>query len=877
MNKEGEEKKVKEERVEEEGVEKEKIKGEKVKERKVEEKNVDEVKGEIRDRVIEQEMKSSYLDYAMSVIVGRALPDVRDGLKPVHRRILFAMHQMGLFHNKPFKKSARVVGEVLGKFHPHGDTAVYDALVRMAQDFSMRYPLVEGQGNFGSIDGDSPAAMRYTEVRLSRIAEEMLVGIEKETVDFVRNFDNTLEEPVFLPSRIPNLLLNGSSGIAVGMATNIPPHNLNEVADAIIHLIDNPEASVNELLNFIKGPDFPTGGIIYGTNGIRKAYTTGRGLITVRARVDFETIRGKQAIVVSEIPFMVNKSELLEEIARLVKEKRIDGLTDLRDESDKHGIRIVIMIRNDSNQEIILNQLYKHTKLQTTFGINLLTLVNGKPKTLGLKELIQEFINHRRRVVRKALEFDLKKARLREEIVKGLLTAIMNIDEVVKLIKSSRTVEEAKQGLMNNYEMTENQANAVLNMKLQKLSSLEQEKLKQELEDLKTRIRGIEEKLSDENKILAIIKDEMLELKQKYGDDRRTEIIEEETIDLNIEDLIEDEKVVVLLTNRGYIKRTKLKKYRSQSRGGKGVKAVITKEEDFVKQVIITTNKSYLLFFTNTGRVFRLKAYEIPEYDRNSRGRPIINFLRLNNNEFITEMITLKQEDFVNKYLVFATKQGIVKRTKTEEYYTTRNGIKAIILGENDELVSVGLSDGNSELLIATKYGFAARFKEEEIRVMGRNSRGVIGVRLSKDKVVNGVKVNDEVVDMILINNRTDDKTNSEDIQVLTVTSKGFGKRTRITEYRLTGRGVKGVINIKINEKVGFVVGVKGVVTNKEDTSKEGKSNDELLVVTKKGITIRTPVDQVSIIGRNTQGVRIIRLDENDEVVDVELIRKVEE
>ncbi len=877
MNKEGEEKKVKEERVEEEGVEKEKIKGEKVKERKVEEKNVDEVKGEIRDRVIEQEMKSSYLDYAMSVIVGRALPDVRDGLKPVHRRILFAMHQMGLFHNKPFKKSARVVGEVLGKFHPHGDTAVYDALVRMAQDFSMRYPLVEGQGNFGSIDGDSPAAMRYTEVRLSRIAEEMLVGIEKETVDFVRNFDNTLEEPVFLPSRIPNLLLNGSSGIAVGMATNIPPHNLNEVADAIIHLIHNPEASVNELLNFIKGPDFPTGGIIYGTNGIRKAYTTGRGLITVRARVDFETIRGKQAIVVSEIPFMVNKSELLEEIARLVKEKRIDGITDLRDESDKHGIRIVIMIRNDSNQEIILNQLYKHTKLQTTFGINLLTLVNGKPKTLGLKELIQEFINHRRRVVRKALEFDLKKARLREEIVKGLLTAIMNIDEVVKLIKSSRTVEEAKQGLMNNYEMTENQANAVLNMKLQKLSSLEQEKLKQELEDLKTRIRGIEEKLSDENKILAIIKDEMLELKQKYGDDRRTEIIEEETIDLNIEDLIEDEKVVVLLTNRGYIKRTKLKKYRSQSRGGKGVKAVITKEEDFVKQVIITTNKSYLLFFTNTGRVFRLKAYEIPEYDRNSRGRPIINFLRLNNNEFITEMITLKQEDFVNKYLVFATKQGIVKRTKTEEYYTTRNGIKAIILGENDELVSVGLSDGNSELLIATKYGFAARFKEEEVRVMGRNSRGVIGVRLSKDKVVNGVKVNDEVVDMILINNRTDDKTNSEDIQVLTVTSKGFGKRTRITEYRLTGRGVKGVINIKVNEKVGFVVGVKGIVTNKEDTSKEGKSNDELLVVTKKGITIRTPVDQVSIIGRNTQGVRIIRLDENDEVVDVELIRKVEE
>ncbi len=798
---------------------------------------------------IEKEMKSSYLDYAMSVIMGRALPDVRDGLKPVHRRILFAMHEMGLTHNKPFKKCARVIGEVLGKFHPHGDTAIYDALVRMAQPFSMRYPLVEGQGNFGSIDGDRAAAMRYTEARLSKIADEMLKDIEKETVDFTRNFDNSLDEPLFLPSRIPNLLLNGSSGIAVGMATNIPPHNLGEVSDAIINLIDNPDMNVNEIMKYIKGPDFPTGGLIYGRQNIFRAYKTGRGQIIVRAKTRFEEKGKRTRIIVDEIPFMVNKAELLKDIVQLVRDKKINGISDLRDESDKHGMRVVISLKQGVNPEIILNKLFKHTKLQTTFGIIMLTLINGEPRVVGIKEMLLSFINHRRMIIRRALTFDLKKAKARREVVQGLIIAINNIDDVVTLIKSSKTVDSAKQSLIEKYSLTQVQAGAILDMKLQKLISLEQEKLNNELKELDKSIEDLTEKLGDEKNIFKIIKDETTEIKQKYGDSRRTEIIDEESVDINIEDMVEDEEVIILLTNKGYIKRTPLATYRLQARGGKGVRALTTREEDFVKEVIVTKNLSYILFFTNMGRVYKLKAYQIPQYDRISKGKPLINFLNLDDNEVITQMISLKQDDFINKLLIFTTRRGIVKRSRTEEFLSVRNGIRAINLDRGDSLVGVGLSDGKREIILATKYGLAVRFKEQNVRVMGRNARGVIGIRLRQKN-----NVSDEVVDMIIA-----DRTRT----LLTVTEKGYGKRTRISDYRLTGRGGKGVINIKISDKNGLVIRAKSVL-----------DSDELIMITKNGITIRVPVKQVSVIGRNTQGVRIIRLNEDDKLVDVEVIRQ---
>ena len=793
---------------------------------------------------ISDEMKSSYLDYSMSVIAGRALPDIKDGLKPVHRRILFAMYQMGLFHNKPTKKSARVVGEVLGKYHPHGDMAVYDALVRMAQPFSMRYPLIEGQGNFGSIDGDSAAAMRYTEVRLSKIADEMLADIDKETVDFTKNFDNSLYEPLFLPSRIPNLLLNGSSGIAVGMATNIPPHNLNEVADAVISLIDNPEQNSLDLMKFIKGPDFPTGALIYGRQGIMKAYKTGHGKILVRAKTRIEEKNKKNRIIVEEIPYAVNKSEMLEEIVRLVKDKKIDGISNIKDESDKHGVRVVISIKQNFNPSIVLNQLFKHSKLQVTFGIIMLTLIDGKPRVVNLKQILTNFIRHRQNVIRRALEFDLKKSLGRQEIVKGLSIAIDDIDNVVALIKKSKGVNEAKAELINKYSINENQASAILDMKLQKLSSLEREKLENELKELNKKIIDLKDKLGSEQKILEIIKNDMLDIKQKYGDSRRTEIIEGEDANLDIEDLIDDDEVVVVLTNKGYIKRTSLEDYKTQNRGGKGVKAVTTNEEDFVKKVVATTNLSTLLFFTNKGRVYYLKAYRIPEYERASKGKPIINFLPLENDEKIASLIDLKQiRKDSDKVLLFTTRRGIVKRTKLSEFATLRNGVRAISLDGDDSLINVEVSDGTKEVVLATRKGLAARFKETDVRTMGRSARGVIGIRLGE---------NDEVVSSVIVNGEE---------TLLTITERGYGKRTKVKDYRLISRGGKGVINIKINEKNGEVVDVESV-----------KDNDEVIVVTKNGMMIRFPASSVSVFGRNTQGVKIIRID-SDKVVDVGIIR----
>ena len=797
----------------------------------------------IKESGIEEEMKSSYLDYAMSVIVGRALPDVRDGLKPVHRRILYAMHEMKLFHNKPFKKCARVVGEVLGKFHPHGDAAVYDALVRMAQPFSMRYPLLEGQGNFGSIDGDSAAAMRYTEVRLARISQELLKDIEKETVDFTKNFDNTLEEPLFLPARIPNLLLNGSSGIAVGMATNIPPHNLNEVLNAVIALIDNPNMSVEELLRIIKGPDFPTGALIYDNNNLLEAYKRGRGQIIVRARTRIEEQHNKKQIIISEIPFQVNKTLLLEEIAKNIKNNIITGVSDLRDESNKEGVRIVITLKKDVNPELTLNQLFKHTKLQVTYGIIMLCLVNGQPKILNLKELLQNFISFRKETLTKALNFDLKKAMERLHLVNGLIIAIENIDEIIKLIKASKNVNSARQELIKNFNLSEKQANAILDIKLQRLSAMERNKIIEERKELNKKIEELKQILNSEERIYQMIKEEMQEIKQAYGDDRKTEIIKEGNINIDIEDLISDEEVVITITNKGYIKRTPLKEYKKQNRGGKGLIGLKTREEDFVKKVKIANTHSWLLFFTNKGRFYKIKTYEIPETSRSSKGRAIINLLKLEKDEQITELIPIRE--FSNKFIIMATANGFIKKTKLDHYNTPRNGVKAIILEKNDKLVSVSLSSGSDEVILATKNGFAARFKESLLRPMGRVTRGVIGMRLRQ---------NDEVVDMIVT--REDEKTT-----LLTVSSNGFGKRTRINAYRLTGRGVSGVTNLKVNEKTGEVVSVKEV-----------KDDDELILVTKNGYVIRIDVKQVSIIGRNTQGVRLIRLEPDDRVIGVEKI-----
>ncbi len=793
----------------------------------------------IMPRLIEEEMKQSYVDYAMSVIIGRALPDVRDGLKPVHRRILFAMNEMGLHHNKPFRKSARIVGEVLGKFHPHGDSAVYDALVRMAQPFSLRYPLVQGQGNFGSIDGDSQAAMRYTEARLAKISEEILADIDKDTVNFVDNFDSSLKEPSVMPSKLPNLLINGSAGIAVGMATNIPPHNLSEVCDATIKLIDNLEMPLKELIELLPGPDFPTGGIIVGKKGLRSAYATGHGKLKVRARAVLEEGKTKDVIIVKEIPYMVNKSMLIEEIANCVKNKLISGISDLRDESDRKGMRIVIELKKEANHEVVLNQLYKHTRMQTTYSINLLALADNKPKVMNLKELMINFIRHRRSVVIRRTNFNLKKAEERAHILQGLIIALDDIDTAIKIIRRSKSVEAAHEALVSHFKLTKVQTQAILDMRLQKLTSLEQEKIKQEHSQLLKLIKELKEILDSEIRILDIIKNELLEVQKKYLDERRTEILDVDEEDIDIEDLIDEEDVVVTISHSGYIKRTSLDLYKKQRRGGKGIIATTTKEEDIVEHFLIANTHDYMLFFTNLGTVHWLKVYRIPESGRYSSGKAVVNLLQLPKEANITAYIRIKGFD-EQHYLVMATRKGIVKKTNLMAYSRPRaGGIRAISLDEGDYLINVALTDGEQHILLTTRNGQAVKFKERDVRPMGRTARGVRGVRL---------RSGDKVIGMVI---GEDDKT------LLTVTENGYGKRTKVSEYRLINRGGMGVKNIICSERNGKVVAVKSVT-----------DEDEVMFISKNGIIIRTPVKGISVIGRNTQGLRLMKLNSGDKVVD---------
>ncbi|MCP3682723.1 MAG: DNA gyrase subunit A [bacterium] len=798
---------------------------------------VDEKQERILPRGIEDEMKESYLDYAMSVLVSRALPDARDGLKPVHRRVLYTMHQLGLLHNKPFRKSATIVGNCMARWHPHGDASIYDTLVRMAQDFSLRFPLVKGQGNFGSVDGDSAAAMRYTEAKLAKIAEELLKNIEKNTVDFAPNFDGSAKEPTVLPSMFPNLLVNGSSGIAVGMATNIPPHNFGEVVNATIAQIDNPEIDINELMQHIKGPDFPTGAQILGTEGIKNAYRTGRGIVRVRAKTFFEEYKGHNRIIVSEIPFQVNKATMIEEIADLVRLKKIIGIADLRDESDREGIRVVIDLKKDANKDVVLNQLLKHSKLQSTFGINIIALVNNQPRTLNLKQIIVCFIDHRKNVVTRRTQFELEKATERAHILEGLITALNNIDEVIDGIKKSREVAEAKKFLMDKFSLTEKQAVAILEMRLQKLASLEQEKIKTEHTELLELIKELKEILASEKRILEIIKQELVELKEKYSDGRRTEISAAVEEVINVEDLIKPEDMVVTISHAGYIKRTPVATYRQQHRGGKGVIAATTREEDFVEHLFIANTHSYILFFTDQGVVHWLKVHQIPEAGRQASGRPIVNLLQLEK-ETINAFVPVKKFDEEHN-LIMATKKGTVKKTNLMQYSRPRRGgIIAITLEEDDRLIGVGLTDNTKQIILATRNGLAVRFKEQDVRPTGRSAMGVRGIRLRED---------DEVIGMVVVEPK---KT------LLTVTAKGYGKRTPVEDYRLINRGGSGVINIKITDKNGKAVSIKPVT---DDTG--------MIFISKQGIIIRMAAKDISTIGRNTQGVRIMRLGDGDILV----------
>ena len=788
-------------------------------------------------RPIDQEMKGSYIDYAMSVIVGRALPDVRDGLKPVHRRILYAMNDLGIVHNKPFKKSARIVGECLGKYHPHGDTAVYDSLVRMAQDFSLRYRLIDGQGNFGSVDGDNAASMRYTEARTKKIAEEMLEDLEKETVLFVDNFDGSLKEPSVLPSKVPNLLINGSSGIAVGMATNIPPHNITETCTAIIRILENPEISVQELLQIMHGPDFPTGGIICGRNGIAEYFATGRGKVLVRGKTHIEKKHEKESIIITEIPYMTNKALMIESLAEHIKNKVIEGISDIRDESDRDGMRAVIELKRDAISDVVLNNLYKHTNLQTTFGIILLALVNNEPKILPMKEVITEFIKHRKHVVVKRTEFDLRKAEERAHILEGLIIALNNIDKAVALIKASKSVELARQGLMNSFTLSEIQANAILEMKLQRLTSLEQDKIREEHKGLLTLIADLKDILAKEMRVIDIIINELRKLIEEYGDTRKTEISETDE-QLEIEDLIPQESVAITITHAGYIKRLPVATYKSQRRGGKGIVATTTKDEDFVEDLFVANTHDYILFFTNTGKVHWLKVYRVPEASRIAKGKAIVNLLELPENEKITAFIPISKFDDKH-YLLMVTKKGIVKKTNLDAYSNVRaGGIIAITVEDGDELVTVLLTDGSKQIILATAEGNAVKFEEEDARPIGRSGKGVIGIRLQGNDCVIGAVIADE--------NKT----------LLTITENGYGKRTDISEYRLINRGGSGVINIQCSERNGKVVAIKPVV-----------DDDEIMLISKDGIVIRILSHDVSVIGRNTQGMRIMRLDEKDKVV----------
>ena len=789
---------------------------------------------------LEQEMRNSYIDYAMSVIVARALPDVRDGLKPVHRRILYAMQEAGMGSNKPYKKSARIVGEVLGKYHPHGDSSVYDAIVRMAQDFSMRYMLADGHGNFCSVDGDPAAAMRYTEVRMSKISELMLQDIDKETVDFVPNYDESLKEPSVLPSKFPQLLVNGTSGIAVGMATNIPPHNMNEVIDGVLMLLDNPDTTIEELMTVIKGPDFPTAGLILGTQGIREAYTTGRGVVKMRAQAHIETMsNGKPRIIVTELPYQVNKARLVEKIADLVRDKSIEGITDLRDESDRNGMRVVIDLRRDANADVILNQLYKHTQPQDSFGVIMLALVDGHPRILNLKEVLYYYVKHQEDVITKRTKYELAKAEARAHILEGLTIALDHLDAVITTIRESRTADIARTALMEGFDLSEKQAQAILDLRLQRLTGLEREKIEEEYQEVLKTIEWLKSVLADEGKIRQIIRDELTEVRNKYGDERRTRI----TIDvsaIDVEDLIAEEDVVVTLTHNNYIKRMPITSYRNQKRGGRGVTGMGTKEADFVENMLITTTHHTILFFTNRGRVYHLKAYEIAESSRQAKGTAIINLLPIENDEKITAVIPIKHFK-PERFLFMATKKGIVKKTTLTDFDTARKGgLIAITLDEDDELIGVKKTNGERMVILGTRDGLSIAFAESDVRAMGRVARGVRGIRLSGDDVVIGM---DNL---------------KRDAEVLTVTAEGFGKRTPTTEYRLQSRGGKGIINLKVTKKTGQVVGLKVV-----------QPGQELMLITTEGIVIRTDVDDISVISRNTQGVMLMKTESGDKVASL--------
>jgi len=793
---------------------------------------------------IEEEMKSAYIDYSMSVIVSRALPDVRDGLKPVHRRVLFGMSELGVFSNRPYKKSARIVGEVLGKYHPHGDSSVYDAMVRMAQEWSLRYPLVEGQGNFGSVDGDSPAAMRYTEARLRKIAEESMADLDKNTVDFQLNFDDTLEEPTVMPTRIPTLLINGTSGIAVGMATNMPPHNLSDSVDAIVAYIENKEIEISELTEILKAPDFPTGGIIYGYNGVVEAYETGRGRIVVRAKSEIEvTDSGREKIIITEIPYLVNKAELIRKTADLINEKKIEGISYINDESDRQGMRIVIIIKRDSSAHVVLNNLLKYTQLQTAFNVNNIALVRGRPRTLNLKQIITYFVNHRHDVVVRRTQYELEQAEKRAHILEGLLKALDHIDEVIALIRGSRTPDEAREGLMEKFGFTEIQARAILDMRLQRLVGLEREKLRAEYDELMKMIEYYKKVLSHEGLRMEIIRDELLEVKEKFGDERRTALVPDEG-EFDPEDFYADDDMVITISKLGYIKRTPLNEFRTQNRGGVGAKGSTTRDEDFMVNMFVATMHNTILFFTENGKCYWLKVYQIPEGARNTKGRAIQNLINIEKEDTVKTFVNvknLKDNEYINNnYIVLATKKGVIKKTRLEAYSRPRqNGINAILVREGDTLLDARLTDGNMEMMLAVRSGKAIRFHEETVRAVGRTASGVKGVTLGGPK--------DEVVGMVTA------KAGEQDI--LVISENGFGKRSILEDYRFTNRGGKGVKTINITDKTGNLIAIKAVT-----------DEDDLMIITENGIAIRLAVRGVRVMGRNTQGVRLINLRDGDQI-----------
>lgn len=811
---------------------------------------------EITERIvpinIEDEMKTAYIDYSMSVIVSRALPDVRDGLKPVHRRVLYGMMDLGLASNRPYKKSARIVGEVLGKYHPHGDSSVYDTMVRMAQDWSLRYPMVDGQGNFGSIDGDPPAAMRYTEARMRKIAEEMMADIDKNTVDFRPNFDESLEEPTVLPARIPNLLVNGASGIAVGMATNMAPHNLSEVIDGIVAYIDNREITIPELMQFVKGPDFPTGGVIYGVEGVKDAFETGRGRVMMRGKAEFETSStGKESIIVTEVPYQVTPSQIIIKTVDLINEKVIDGISAVRDESGRQGMRIVFDLKRDAMPNVVLNQLYKFTPLQSSFSVNNIALVNGKPEMLNLKDMIRHYVSHRHEIVQRRTQYLLDEARKRIHILEGLLIAIDNLDAVIALIRGSRTPDEARDGLISNFKLSEIQAKAILDMRLQRLTGLERDKIRDEYNAVMKEIQYLESVLADEGLRMQIIKDELTEVREKYGDVRKTRI-EFNADEINIEDLIPNEEVVVTISHRGYIKRTQLSEYKEQNRGGRGLRGVAHREEDFVEHLFVASTHDYLLLFTELGRCFWLKVYEIPEGAKATKGRPIQNLINIPNDDKIKAYLNvhdLKNEETLNSHsIIMVTKKGTVKKTLLEAYSRPRsNGINAITVREGDELVQACITDGNSEVLIAKRSGKAIRFPENKVRPMGRTAAGVRGVTLESDK--------DEVIGMVCVN------PNNKETTILVVSEKGYGKRTDLEDYRITGRGGKGVKTISVTDKTGDLVGMLTVT-----------DADGLMIINKSGMTIRMAVDKLRVMGRATQGVKLINIKGNDEIAGISVV-----